>query len=148
MIPHFRIIFVKIETSLLIITPFPDRIVFAFANLLTATISISSRPEVFCKKVFLKFHTATLFKKRLWHRCFPVNFVKFLRNRFLKNTSGGCFCIGNRNNWKVTQKLNIKKKAQLALWKGAANLFEYLGKKEIATISWPKYWKFSVDQNP
>ena len=22
---------------------------------------------------------ATLFKKRLWHRCFPVNFVKFLR---------------------------------------------------------------------
>ena len=22
---------------------------------------------------------ATLLKKRLWHRCFPVNFVKFLR---------------------------------------------------------------------
>ena len=27
---------------------------------------------------------ATLFKKRLWHRCFPVNFVKFLRTPFLK----------------------------------------------------------------
>ena len=26
---------------------------------------------------------ATLFKKRLWHRCFPVNFVKFLRTAFL-----------------------------------------------------------------
>ena len=25
---------------------------------------------------------ATLFKKRLWHRCFPVNFVKFLRTPF------------------------------------------------------------------
>ena len=25
---------------------------------------------------------ATLFKKRLWHRCFPVNFVKFLRTSF------------------------------------------------------------------
>ena len=25
---------------------------------------------------------ATLFKKRLWHRCFPVNFVKFLRPPF------------------------------------------------------------------
>ena len=25
---------------------------------------------------------ATLFIKRLWHRCFPVNFVKFLRTRF------------------------------------------------------------------
>ena len=31
---------------------------------------------------------ATLLKKRLWHRCFPVNFVKFLRTRFLQNTSG------------------------------------------------------------
>ena len=32
---------------------------------------------------------ATLFKKRLWHRCFPVDFVKFLRTTFY--TSGGCF---------------------------------------------------------
>ena len=28
------------------------------------------------------------FKKRLWHRCFPANFVKFLRTLFLQNTSG------------------------------------------------------------
>ena len=27
--------------------------------------------------------TATLLKKRLWHRCFPVNFAKFLRTPFL-----------------------------------------------------------------
>ena len=25
----------------------------------------------------------TLLKKRLWHRCFPVNFAKFLRTSFL-----------------------------------------------------------------
>ena len=31
-------------------------------------------------------------KKRLWHRCFPVNVAKFLRTSFLQNTSGGCFC--------------------------------------------------------
>ena len=31
---------------------------------------------------------ATLLKKRLWHRCFPVNFAKFLRKPFLQNTSG------------------------------------------------------------
>ena len=31
---------------------------------------------------------ATLLKKRLWHRCFPVNFAKFLRTPFLRNTSG------------------------------------------------------------
>ena len=27
---------------------------------------------------------ATLFKKRLWHRCFPVTFGKFLRTSFYK----------------------------------------------------------------
>ena len=31
---------------------------------------------------------ATLLKNRLWHRCFPVNFAKFLRTPFLQNTSG------------------------------------------------------------
>ena len=34
---------------------------------------------------------ATLLKKRLWHKCFPVNFAKFLKAPFLQNTSGGCF---------------------------------------------------------
>ena len=63
----------------------------------------SSRPEVFCKKGFLRNFTkftgkhlcqslffnkvpglrpATLLKKGLWHRCFTVNFVKFLRTPF------------------------------------------------------------------
>ena len=31
---------------------------------------------------------ATLLKNRLWHRCFPVNFAKFLRTPFLQNNSG------------------------------------------------------------
>ena len=31
---------------------------------------------------------ATLLKKRLWHRGFPMNFPKFFRKPFLKNTSG------------------------------------------------------------
>ena len=30
----------------------------------------------------------TLLKKRLWHNCFPVNFLKFLRTPFFQNTSG------------------------------------------------------------
>ena len=29
----------------------------------------------------------TLLKKRLWHRCFPVNVAKFLKTPFLQNTS-------------------------------------------------------------
>ena len=31
--------------------------------------------------------SATLIKKRFWHRCFPVNFAEFLRTHFLQNTS-------------------------------------------------------------
>ena len=32
--------------------------------------------------------STTLLKKTLWHKCFPLNFVKFLRTPFLQNTSG------------------------------------------------------------
>ena len=63
------------------------------------------RPEVFCKKGvltnFVKFtgkdlwqslcfnkvaglEAATILKKRLLHRCFPVNFVKFVRTPFYR----------------------------------------------------------------
>ena len=68
------------------------------------SISRSSRPEVFCKRGVLrnlvkftgKHLRQSLFliklqawglqlwqKKRLWLRCFPVNFAKFLRTHFL-----------------------------------------------------------------
>ena len=33
---------------------------------------------------------ATILKKRFWHRCFPVNFVKFL-NLFKRTPPGDCF---------------------------------------------------------
>ena len=67
-----------------------------------------SRPEVFCKKGvlwnFSKFtgkhlyqslffnrvaglRAVTSLKKRLWHRCFPISFAKFLKTPFLQNTS-------------------------------------------------------------
>ena len=65
----------------------------------------SSRPEVFCKKVFLKIsqilqesncvnpifneveglEACNFTKKRLQHRCCPVNIAKFLRTLILKN---------------------------------------------------------------
>ena len=32
--------------------------------------------------------SVALLRKRFWQRCFPVNFAKFLRKPFLKNTSG------------------------------------------------------------
>ena len=38
------------------------------------------------KKLFLKtlLNPATLLNKRLWHRCFPVDFAKSLRTPFLQ----------------------------------------------------------------
>ena len=35
--------------------------------------------------------TATLLKKRLWHRCFPVNFAKLLRTPFYRTPLDDCF---------------------------------------------------------
>ena len=34
---------------------------------------------------------ATLLKWRLWRRCFPVNFAKFLRTPFFRTHLGNCF---------------------------------------------------------
>ena len=42
--------------------------------------SRSSCLELFCKKSCLR--PAILLKKRLWHRCFPVNFANFLWRPF------------------------------------------------------------------
>ena len=62
----------------------------------------SSHPDCFVKKMFLEIsqnsqentcvRVSFLLKKRPWHRCFPLNFAKFLRTPFLQSTSGGCFC--------------------------------------------------------
>ena len=84
----------------------------------------SSRPDVFYNKGvlrnFAKFtgpRPATLLKKRLlWHRCFPVNFAKFLRTTFLQNTSSVCFCS---SSWLLPSLSSIFSKAifQISPWK-------------------------------
>ena len=46
------------------------------------------RVSFLMKLQILCLRPATLLKMRLWHRCFPVKFAKFLRTVFLQNTSG------------------------------------------------------------
>ena len=42
-----------------------------------------------CQGLFMSGPKAGIFiKNRLWHRCFPVKFAKFLRTTFSQNTSG------------------------------------------------------------
>ena len=47
---------------------------------------------------------ATLLKKILRHRCFPVNFVKFLRTTFSQNTSGRLLLF----YWKLPENRLVK----------------------------------------
>ena len=72
-------------------------------EVLEGVVQRNSHPEVFCTKSVLKnfakftgkhlcqglfcnkianFRPATLLRKTLWYRCFPVDFAKFLRARF------------------------------------------------------------------
>ena len=73
---------------------------------------IIDNPQMFCKKVFLEIslnsqkntcarpcfnkvaglRPVTLLKKRLYRRCFPVNFAKLLRTPFLTEHLWCCFC--------------------------------------------------------
>ena len=66
---------------------------FVSRMILLMNVDRSNRPEVFCKKGILRnlakltgkhlYQSHSNFiKKRLWCRCFPVNFVKFLRTTF------------------------------------------------------------------
>ena len=95
------------------------------------TTTRSTRPEVFCKKGVLRnvpkltekhmcqrlflnrdagMRTATLLKKGLWHRCFPVNFAKFPTISFLQKTSGNCFCTSSKTikiSWQESPHNNI-----------------------------------------
>ena len=48
----------------------------------------------------------TLLKKGLWQRCFPTNYVKFLRTPFLSNTSSGCFYATKYWNFKTFNSFN------------------------------------------
>ena len=45
--------------------------------------------SLFCDKVAgLKPEDCNFMKKEIWHRCFAVNFAKFIRKPFSQNTSG------------------------------------------------------------
>ena len=49
---------------------------------------------------------ATFLKKWLWYRCFPVNFVKFLKTTFLQNTSEQLLLLLSR--WVICINYNIQ----------------------------------------
>ena len=103
----------------------------------------SSRREVFCKKdalkesrkftgehlrvsflIKLRLRPKTLIKKRSWHRCSPVNFVKLLRTLLLQNTSGGYFCVRSFYSC-LRNKLNARHFLYMSLKPQSIALFIY-----------------------
>ena len=68
--------------------------------------------ENICARVFFKkvkgVRPGTLLKNKLWHRCFPVNFAKFLRAPVLQNTYGRLLLNNLVSVEKVTVALGIK----------------------------------------
>ena len=51
----------------------------------------NSRPEVFCKKCFLRKNLENVFLKRAPAQVFSCEFREIFKNTFLSNTSSGCF---------------------------------------------------------
>ena len=68
--------------------PRPPRPPARYGTEVFLEISQNSQENTCIRVSFLR---DSFLKKTLWHRCFPVNFAKFLRTPFLQNTSGDCF---------------------------------------------------------
>ena len=68
--------------------------------------------ENICARVFFKkvkgVRPGTLLKNKLWHRCFPVNFAKFLRAPVLQNSYERLLLNNLVSVEKVTVVLGIK----------------------------------------
>ena len=65
------------------------------------------------KHLYQSLRPATLLKMRFWHRCFPVNFAKFLREPFYRKPPGDCLCRSSseamRDNITLLLMMNFKK---------------------------------------
>ena len=84
-------------------------------------------------KNFAKFtesQSATTFlKKRLWHRCFPVNFAIFLRTLFLQNTSARLLL--SSINWIFLWRSPIQNHSKASITEKRGNEAKYLSRNSI-----------------
>ena len=72
--------------------------------------------------------SATLLKETLWHRCFPVNFAKFLR------TLNGHF--------RAIASIDTAKYSKLIV------LRNFIGSLEIIRNTWQSYWDCGLQSSP
>ena len=72
---------------------------------------------------------ATLLKKRLWLRCFPMNFAKFLRTPFLQNTQATASGKNKRSFTEATLALSSQQKSSVC------SMFQKKAKRKTKTGS-------------
>ena len=66
---------------------------------------------------------ATLLKKRLWHRCFPVNFAKFARNLFCSTHPVARILVLITQSWQNSIIRNRASHQRCSIKKGALRNF-------------------------
>ena len=81
--------------------------------------------------ILIKFwgpQACNFFDKRLRHKCFLVNFVKFLGTPFLQNTSGRLFLTSRSSHLQMLFKIGVLKALlkKLAGWRQATLLIKRL----------------------
>ena len=83
---------------------------------------------------------ATLLKKRLWRRCFPVNVKKFQRTPFLQNTSGRLLLKISFKEKKSSIERELKYVTE-RLAESAAKIIakEILKKRRVASVEYKKF---------
>ena len=65
-------------------------------------------------------------KKRLQHKCFPVNIAKFLRSAFSQNTPGDwLLLLIEKKQYDKSQKQSLRNKGLLKIYKEKTNLNNY-----------------------
>ena len=67
-------------------------------------------------------------KKRLWHRCLPMNFVKFLRTPFLQNTTGRLLLISDDSKYCFGFMLHFRVQDHnfYSIFHNLSNLYNYI----------------------
>ena len=85
---------------------------------------------------------ATLLKKRVWYRCFPVNFAKFLINFFYRTPLGDCFYNIIQVIWKYKVSASVSRILTCYLLAFIKNI-EYIKPPLLPLIfSWEVYKSF------
>ena len=64
-----------------------------------------ARVDFFLNKI-VGLRAATLFKKRLWYRCFPVSFAKFLRTSYFTEHLRGLLML--LDEIQITKKMKAR----------------------------------------